>query len=346
MAVYTWQTPPRPGFMSWASISYRNNGTATTDGTLALTFDAQQTFVSSNGTLVGNTVSWDLTDIQPGDWAQRSVLLETPVSVPLGTVLSQSAQVTAIPPDAIPANDLRTVEPIVVGSFDPNDKAVWPATLTPQEVAAGRPVEYLIRFQNTGTFLAENVRITDLLPNGVDHASFEFLGSSHPCQTTFENGILEFSFAGIMLPDSNSNEPESHGYVLFQVTPRDWLLPGDNVWNQAYIYFDFNEPVITNAATFSVELETAVDPFGRVTSSGVEMWPNPATDVLNIAFATSGTSARITIFDPSGRTVRRLERVPVNGALAIPLAGLADGLYTLRTETSGAVYNQRFVKSR
>lgn len=54
----------------------------------------------------------------------------------------------------------------------------------------------------------------------------------------------------------------------------------------------------------------------------------------------------MTIIDPNGRIVRRMERVPVNGALDIPLAGAADGLYALRTDTSGAVYNQRFVKGR
>lgn len=176
-------------------------------------------------------------------------------------VLSQSAQATAIPPDAVPANDVSIAAPIVVvGSWDPNDKAAWPAIPTPEEVAAERPVEYLIRFQNTGTFLAENVRITDQLPGGVDAADPEFLGSSHPWQTTYENGILEFNFDGIMLPDSNSNEPESHGSVLFQVTPRNTLPPRDSVWNRACIHFDFNGPVITNAATFSVELNTAVAP--------------------------------------------------------------------------------------
>ncbi|MEO0405496.1 MAG: hypothetical protein AAF193_11550, partial [Bacteroidota bacterium] len=50
----------------------------------------------------------------------------------------------------------------------------------------------------------------------------------------------------IQLPDSTNNEPESHGLVSFKITPLPDLPVGTVLENTAYIYFDNNEPIITN----------------------------------------------------------------------------------------------------
>tara|TARA_B100000809_G_C14930349_1_gene456678 strand:+ start:8 stop:652 length:645 start_codon:yes stop_codon:yes gene_type:complete len=49
-----------------------------------------------------------------------------------------------------------------------------------------------------------------------------------------------------MLPDSNSNELLSHGYVKYYIETVNGLLPNDSINNTAFIYFDYNEAVVTN----------------------------------------------------------------------------------------------------
>jgi hypothetical protein len=49
-----------------------------------------------------------------------------------------------------------------------------------------------------------------------------------------------------MLPDSNVNEPASHGFARFSIAPRPGLPLETDVFNEASIYFDFNDAVVTN----------------------------------------------------------------------------------------------------
>ena len=58
---------------------------------------------------------------------------------------------------------------------------------------------------------------------------------------------FDFIFNNIQLPDSNVNEPASHGFVKFKINQRANNPLGTVIENKAGIYFDFNEAVITNS---------------------------------------------------------------------------------------------------
>jgi hypothetical protein len=62
------------------------------------------------------------------------------------------------------------------------------------------------------------------------------------------NGALRFLFEDINLEDSTSNEPASHGFILFKAKPRADLAPGTEAASTAYIFFDMNPPIVTNTA--------------------------------------------------------------------------------------------------
>lgn len=346
LAVYLSARNPRPGFYNELWVFCRNEGSQLTDGILSLEIDPQQTYSNGEpvGTLNGSTLTWQMPVLGLGEVFRAHLWLYTPPSVPLGTTVDYSANVQTTPPDADPENDTTGVLPRVVGAYDPNDIQVTPELLTAQDVANAAPVTYTIRFQNTGTFPAENIRITDMLPLQLRPYSFDFIASSHPCHAQLGNGLLEFRFDNIMLPDSTSDEPNSHGWVVFQMKPQNFLLPGATVWNSASIYFDFNDPVHTNAATFSIEdLSTTVREAGP---DKLKLWPNPVTDLLNLSMDRTSRTTTVTIIDMNGRIVRSLANVPAQDrTLTIPVADLADGLYTLRIGDGLKARNQRFVKS-
>ena len=74
--------------------------------------------------------------------------------------------------------------------------------------------------------------------------------SSHPCTLKVEeDSILVVTFADIDLPDSTSDEPNSHGFVKFSLKFKPNFPLNTPVKNSASIYFDFNAPVLTNSVT-------------------------------------------------------------------------------------------------
>lgn len=135
-----------------------------------------------------------------------------------------------------------------IGSFDPNDKTGYPKGFCAAHyIRADQDIEYKIRFQNTGTDTAFNIIIIDTLSNFLSPASVRPGSSSHPYE--FEllgEGVVKFSFPNAMLPDSNTNEPASHGFVKFTVSQQPNIPMGAVIENYAAIYFDFNDPVYTN----------------------------------------------------------------------------------------------------
>jgi uncharacterized repeat protein (TIGR01451 family) len=159
------------------------------------------------------------------------------------------------------ANNTYCYSRIVTGSFDPNDKTVSPVGVgaTGDIAASVTDLTYLIRFQNTGNGPAVNIVVKDTLSSNVNVNTFEMLGSSHNYNIEILPGnILKWKFNNIMLPDSNSNEPASHGYIQYRIKRNNNNTPGTQIKNTAYIYFDFNEPVVTNTAINTIETITGI----------------------------------------------------------------------------------------
>jgi uncharacterized repeat protein (TIGR01451 family) len=143
---------------------------------------------------------------------------------------------------------------LVRGSYDPNDKMAYPLGLsTTHDILPNQDIEYLIRFQNTGTDTAFTVIIRDTLSENLDIFSVQSGVSSH--NYTFRMygpRVLEWTFNNILLPDSTTNEPASNGFIKFKVRQVLNLPIGTLIDNSAAIYFDFNPPIITNTYTNTI----------------------------------------------------------------------------------------------
>jgi uncharacterized repeat protein (TIGR01451 family) len=142
----------------------------------------------------------------------------------------------------------------VLASCDPNDKTAIPTGITADNIIrANQPLDYKIRFQNTGNDTAFKVVIVDTLSNLLNAQTLEAGASSHPYRLEIYPGnILHFVFDPIALPDSNVNEVESHGFVNFRIQQQPDLPDGTVIENQVAIYFDKNEPVFTNIAFHTI----------------------------------------------------------------------------------------------
>ncbi|MBK7553460.1 MAG: T9SS type A sorting domain-containing protein [Flavobacteriales bacterium] len=334
-------TNVRPGFNTGVWLTVNNVGTEPTTATVQLTFDAALSYVSSSevpDAVNGNVVDWTTPSIVPGGSWTVWVELYGPPALVLGTPVVQQATATPSQPDQTPADNTYILNDVVVGSFDPNDKKVEPSTLSLLDVTSGTRVQYTVRFQNTGTFPAERVLITDTLSSDLQWATMQVLGSSHTHTWYIHNGVLHVLFENINLPDSVSDEPGSHGFVKFSFVPSNALVTGDAVGNIANIYFDYNEPVITNEAVFYVETSLAV---GDADADGLRAWPNPAQDVLFVALD-GGTIGTLSVVDATGREV--LTSAASGTRAILNVGGLAAGPYLLRCTNSTGVRTVHFLK--
>ena len=137
---------------------------------------------------------------------------------------------------------------VISSSFDPNDKQGFPLGYSDEHfIHPNTDLEYLVRFQNTGTDTAFTVVVRDTITAELDIPTIQVGASSHSYEwRIYGENILEFTFNAIMLPDSNANEPASHGFVEFKISQKEDLPLGTVIKNDAAIYFDYNDPIITN----------------------------------------------------------------------------------------------------
>lgn len=142
----------------------------------------------------------------------------------------------------------------VVGSFDPNDKMGIPIGYgAAHYIEPGTDIEYRIRFQNTGTDTAFTVVIRDTLSVHLDPATLRVGAASHDYEFSLEgDAVAIFRFDNILLPDSNVNEALSHGFISFRISQKPEVPLESVIENEAAIYFDFNDPVITNQTSHTI----------------------------------------------------------------------------------------------
>ncbi|MEO6037563.1 MAG: T9SS type A sorting domain-containing protein, partial [Saprospiraceae bacterium] len=236
--------------------------------------------------------------------------------------------------DANPANNADRLHLVVRSSFDPNDKSAHTGDLfTTDQYAAGEPLKYTVRFQNTGTYPAQFVRIVDTLDAKFDLTSFSLLASSHPVQVSIEGeNRLVFLFDMIHLPDSSADEAGSHGFVTYSLKPRPGLPVGAIFRNTAHIFFDYNLPVRTNTVMTILSLPVGVhEAIGRP----VSLWPNPTSGELHLRLPGGGSVDALQIFDLWGRLVKTAYPAAGEEPPSCSIAELPPGVYFVKCRQNG-----------
>lgn len=221
----------------------------------------------------------------------------------------------------------------LIGSFDPNDKAASPKGVGENThfILPGTTLDYTIRFQNTGTDTAFTVIVRDTIDRLFDLASFQPGASSHPYRLDIEGNALAFVFENILLPDSNINVAGSQGYLSFRIRPRNDIPLGSVVTNSAGIYFDFNDPVITNTVWHVVD-NSFLQTVGTNQPEQPEhpqllVFPNPAQNTFRVK-APAGQGI-LEMFDLQGRLLQQI-RVSADAPVAVACSDCPAGLYALR----------------
>ncbi len=227
----------------------------------------------------------------------------------------------------------------VIGSYDPNDKQGFPLGATNEHlILPNTPLEYIIRFQNTGTDTAFNIVVRDTLTQflkvesvrpGVASAAYDF--------EIIDGNVLVFRFKDIKLVDSFKNEAASHGFVRFQVNQKPNLNLGTEIHNTAAIYFDFNPPVITNTAQHKlgfVPNPSAVHEVLLSRQSTIAVSPNPTQAPVELSLSKDlPNGANWRLIEPTGKTLDA--GVLQDNRLSVKNPTIPSGVYWIEFSLGG-----------
>jgi len=332
----------RSGFTASYMISYGNYGNTTVAPTVYFYPYNNVTFQSA--TLIPNTITldsvvWNLPAMTPFQTGSIIVTVIVNLGLPIGTLINSSAHIEPYLTDDNPSCNNSNWEVYTTGSFDPNDISVDKKVLTTTQLATAPWLEYLIRFQNTGNDTAFTVKILNPIDtNKLNLSTFEFVDASHPVDLSWINyqRNMEFKFNNILLVDSNANEPLSHGFVHYRIKPKTNLLVGDSITNFVAIYFDFNEPVITNTAKTDIVLSTGIASASSARGK-LFVYPNPTESTINITgIPIENGKAQIRLSDIYGKLI--LEKTITSNTTELETSKLPAGLYLIQAGNLRATF--------
>lgn len=339
--------PARPGFNATYKIVYKNKGNTTQSGSVNLSFeDAVLDFVIAKPIPASNSfnnLSWNFVNLLPYETREIkfTVNANSPIEKPalnIRDILKFNTTIAGAVTDETPIDNTFVLNQTVVGSYDPNDKTCLEGTIvTPSLI--GEYVHYMIRFENTGTYAAQNIVVKDMIDlSKFDISSLIPTSSSHSFATKISEGNkVEFIFENINLPFDDAN---NDGYVAFKIKTKPTLVVGDSFTNEANIYFDYNFPILTNKATSKFEVTLGTKDFEF--SNYFTLYPNPAKDVLNISITQSIEIQSLAVYDILGQLVIAVPNA--KSVSNIDISKLRTGNYFIKVKSDLGSSSMKFIK--
>ncbi len=319
---------------------YNLNCAAGFSGTLSFTISGPIAYIGSafgalTPSVTGNIYTYNIADFGTiNNTTDFNLVFQTDTTAQAGDNICISATITPIISDYTPSNNIYNYCYQVVNSYDPNIKEVYPIDVQP---GFNDWLTYTIHFQNTGNAPAYNIRLTDTLDTMFDLETFQVINYSHLNNTSVNGNILNVRFPNIMLPDSTSNPSGSIGYIQYRIKPKvTWAAPY-KIKNTAYIYFDYNSPIVTNSTYNSILVPTGLN---NQSNTLAALYPNPTNGRFTVEL-NSKEKQSLQVFDISGQMV--LSQTIENGKASIDANYLAAGIYNISIKGAASITNKKLV---
>lgn len=332
--------PAQPGFDALYEIVYKNKGNQTLTGNLNFNYnDSVLDFVSStiipDSQVTGN-LSWNYSNLLPFESRSINVVLnvnsptETP-AVNIGDTLSFSSNINPVSGDENQLDNSFTMNQVVVGSYDPNDKTCLEGTtISPTKI--GDYLHYNVNFENTGTAAATFIVVKDEIDaTKFDINSLQVMNSSHAMYTRISGNKVEFIFENINLG------PNQYGNVVFKIKTKNTLVTGNTVTNIANIYFDYNFPITTNTA--STTFQTLSNTVHTLDNS-ISVFPNPTSSFLTIN--SEFIIKSIELFDVQGRVLKYNSHNDTS--MILDISDKSNGIYFVKITSDKGSKVQKIIK--
>ena len=289
-------------------------------GTVTIQVSGPVTYISPAANALtpivnGNIFTYNISDFGSLLPSSFGLNLKTDTSAVAGDLICATVSIAPTPLDANTSNNQYNYCYQVVNSYDPNMKEVYPVNVLP---GYDDWLTYTIHFQNTGNAPAFNIRLRDTLDTNLNLNTFEVIGSSHAANTTLYGNILAVRFNNIMLPDSTTDYQGSMGYFQYRIKPFPNLPQGSQINNTAYIYFDYNAPVVTNTTQNNFDFITGINNVSG--KNNYVLYPNPSTGLFN--FMDISNIKTVDVYNMMGEKI-----IAQGNQKQIDLRSHANGIY-------------------
>lgn len=317
---------------------YNLNCLSGVGGSLVFSVNGPVTYIgpavgSLTPSVLGNVYTYTIADFGAiNNVNDFSLLFVTDTTAQAGNEICINAIINPITGDNNPNNNTYYYCYHVVNSLDPNIKEVYPIGVQP---GFNDWLTYTIHFQNTGNAPAYNIRLADTLDNMLDLETFQIINYSHPNVIDLIGNILNVRYPNIMLPDSTSNSSGSIGFVQYRIKPKaTWAAPY-KIKNTAYIYFDYNAPIVTNTTYNSILVPTGLNNQSETLAT---LYPNPTNGIFTIELHTKEKQS-LQVYDMTGNMV--LSQSIENGKAIIDASHLATSIYNISIKGTSSITNKK-----
>lgn len=331
--------------LSDVTVDLSNLYCSVMNGILTMNFSPKYAFSNSYPSPASQnqqTITWNINGLSANASQQLTIDLVLPIAQPwltIGDTVNYSFVITPTAGDLDTVNNMVIIHDTISGAWDPNIMQVSPQGY----ILSGTKLKYTIGFENTGNAPAENIYVLDTLPDEVDIHSLRMVASSAKMLSAIYkasgHNIVKFEFPGINLPDSFHNPHNCTGMLSFTINTKTGLPFGTHILNDAGIYFDYNDVVMTNTAENIIGFPANVN--NLTSESKVQLYPNPVADQLTIK-TTDGKYNSLTITNTMGQVVTQQS---MNGAVTkVNTNSLPPGVYYIEFMGSNGTETREFVK--
>ncbi len=271
----------------------------------------------------GNTIYYNLTNIS----SNRDTIIRLNILYPYSKykieqyVKHYVNMFTAYKEDTLGNKD--SIVQKMVYSYDPNAKYSIPQGTITSNL---KNIRYYIEFQNEGNDVARRVVIMDTLDSKIPVYEFQMVASSHAYNVSLKDNLVSWTFDNINLPSKSIDPKASQGYVIFDAHIISNIGVGDSIRNKAYIYFDFNEPIVTN---LSIVKRVEDLPIVDENDNTFRVFPNPAIEIVTIENKIN-VNQNIKIFNMLGQEIMDIKLDPI-GKTIQSISSWPRGMYFIKS---------------
>lgn len=346
-----------PGHNANYWIYLKNNGTVPESGLFEFTYtDSIFDFVSSNpapDSIAPGYLAWNYSNMPVFSTIYKQITFYVPVTVAIGETYSYQTTAGNLSIDTFPNDNTYFFTNIISGPFDPNDKQVNPQGIGSDGFITTQDslLKYTVRFQNTGTDTAINVRIEDIIDTDLDLSTIQFDFYTHNFTPLIYGRKLVLKFDNIFLPDSGADYNGSMGMIQYSIKQNPSLNPGTRIENYAAIYFDYNAPIFTNTTVNTITYPVNVIDSDPEKTSQIMVYPNPIEESvwLKWDFSPEDNFQSAEIYSLTGQSLVNLNDLfsgKPNGISDISdrCAALGSGIYLLQIKFENRTKTIKIVK--